>query len=117
MEPPTIRQVCSDSMQEMVNFACETRGSEVLVWESIHFIGNGRIQFASYEDIGTIKSSEINSDVRAILTGNEMRNGVRVLLCNLTVPISSASLTRPHLIVCLNTGLNTQASSLVEVIG
>ena len=109
-------RVCEHNISEL-NFACEIRGSEVLGWESSHFIGSGQIQFASYEEIGTIKNSEINSNVRANLTGNEMRNGVRVISSNLSISVSSVSLLRQSLIVCLNTGLNTRDSTEVQVTG
>ena len=115
-----MQQVCQyeiSSIQQR-NFTCETRGSEVLAWESSLIIGEGsRIQFASYEMIGTTKESEILPDVRANLIGNEMRNGVRVLLCSLTIPESITVQLKQYQIVCLNTGLDTQTITGVQVKG
>ena len=116
---PYEQQVCTKNIAHNRTYSCTTRGSSKLAWTSAQFIGGdgSRLEFPSFVPLGTIKQSQINRDVKAVLLRNEMIHGVQILTCNLTIPLVFLSSFKTYSIVCLNTGLDTMNGTVINVEG
>ena len=98
------------------SFNCEIRDSIILAWENAEYIGphGNRLEFLSTEPVGTVKVSEINSQVIANLTENYVQNGVQVLKCELMIYEFSYHPDTIN-VMCVNVALDTENSYGVTV--
>ena len=79
------QSVCPD---DVVQFTCITRGSNILTWH-INSKSDFMPQFHPNDDIGRMVSSENDPFIFANLTGKSMENGVQVLESQLYITVSS----------------------------
>ena len=87
---------------ETVTCACATGNSNSLTWVT----DGNRVQFSSSDPLLTREN--VGSSTSAVLTENSDRNGVRVIMSNITVGISMSSTDPLVTLTCENDGAMVQ---------
>lgn len=104
---------------DVLKFVCETLNSPILAWSSDEYVGEGGIllEFLSIDRNGTVKRSTSNPNTSAVLTRSFERNGVNVIISNLTITVSSDIDRHGHNITCINVGIGTRNTTTIRLSG
>ena len=94
-----------------VTFTCETRGSSAIAWRSEQFIGVGSTAQLIFSDVDNPGSLQMASTTVAMLTKNQLVNGVRLLESTLRIRVPASLTTSPsvtcvHLVNNMNSTIN-----------
>ena len=85
-----INKPANDEFQcpgQVVVITCVTRGSFLITWRSIQYIGANRIEFSTNSNEGAV--NVFSNITTASLTRNAMENGVQVLESQLRIIVGS----------------------------
>ena len=102
---------------EIVIFTCETRGSTILAWTSDEYIepGGTRLELATFNDVGDIRTSPVNSNTVATLIDETNENGVDILVSTLRIKAVSEFLDSS--VTCIHVDGGTMNTTRVQVLG
>ena len=102
--PSTTKPICPG---KMIEFTCTTTQSSILLWTSDEYIGvNSQFQFRSFDPIGTTDSSANAIANLTAVNGDILTSTLRIAI---TSNIPSSTIT------CINSGLGTSNTSMVQV--
>ena len=102
---------------ENITFTCETMGSSVIAWRSEDYIevGGTQLAFGTFNGVGDTQTSPINSATIAILTVNDVVDGVQVLKSELRItPLSKFSTSS---VTCVHVSSGVTNTSSFQAVG
>ena len=97
---------------QVLVFTCETRGSIIITWRSVEYIGANRLQFSDGRVVGNEESAGATV---ANLTRNVVENGERVLESQLRITVGS-TISSPS-ISCARDSGNADSVTLHVLVG
>jgi hypothetical protein len=100
---------------EIVTFTCVTRNSAIIGWNSIEYIGTGlQLEFDEGGNRDEIHRGSIDSDTMATFINDTLENGIRVLVSELQINVSSIS-AFPS-VTCVHVSNNERNTSTFRVL-
>ena len=113
-QPSELQNLCPG---EEVTITCKTRGSALLAWASEEYIGarGTRLEFATFNNIGDIRTSHMNPNTVATLINKTVEDGVQVLVSQLRITAQSQFMNPS--VTCTNGRFGTQNTTRLHILG